>query len=161
MHTWTDTNGRAHVIPVIDWPAAIRLKRWGVCDLMGIVRDPEAWSNLFERLGSDGEFVLNVLYTLEHTEKGTDEEQLAFGNLLVGEGVGSGPLLAAMDALRDAVIDFFPAAHRDAIRQLQILNLMPKAMKAVKDCNLEESASAIPGNGVSTSSVSSGTTATA
>lgn len=154
MHEWTDSTGEKHLIPVIDWPVCVRLKRWGVVDLMAVLNDHDRWSELFERIESDAEFVCNVIYALECQEVGTEEQQMKFGMLLVSDG--SGPLLEAMGALRDAVIDFFPADLRDAIRDLLMMETARKNLKTLQKVSSSEvSGSAIHGSGSSGSSESS------
>lgn len=116
MHTYTDKNGTVHTLPTIDEQTRRRLKAWFVVDLLAVINNPAKWTELFERLASDGEMICNMAYALEHDRR-DEAAELAFGNLLVGGDAGSGPLLECSAALQQAVIDFFPASHRESIRQ--------------------------------------------
>lgn len=150
-HQWTDTKGNVHSLPKINERIRRRLKRWGVVDLLSVINDPVKWQALFERLASDGEFICNLAYSLEHEYLGTDDEQADFGDLLCGGDSGSGPLLEASEALREAVIDFFPVDRRAAIRQLYQMTVLQTAMEMAQTISQgfhsTESDSATPKSG--------------
>ena len=163
MRKWTDTKGNTHTLPRIDYSLCCRLRDWGVCDLLSLINSPDEWESFFDRVASDGEFIINLAYAIEHSKAGSDEQQQAFGNLLVGGESGSDALLNCSDALRDAVIDFFPGSLRDAIRQFLTLTQTQKAMATMKSVCPEldsvlSSDSVMPGNGSNGCSESSSTT---
>lgn len=122
-HSYTDTRGNVHQLPAINERIRRRLRDWMICDLLAVINQPSEWSRLFERLGNDGEYIINFAYALEHDQRGADFQQLEFGNLLVGGEAGSGPLLECSRALQQAVIDFFPVDRRESIRQFYQMSL--------------------------------------
>ena len=160
MHTWTDKNGDVHTFPRIEYQESKRLKEWDVVDLIEHL-DPAKTDLLFERLASDSGFVVSMAYALEHKEPGTDEQVEEFAGLLIGGDKGSGPWLECSEALREAVIDFFPEDRRDVIRQLRVLTILEttQQMMARLDLGSEESDSAIHTSGSNGTSDSSVTTA--
>lgn len=130
-HCWTDSLGDKHTLPKITTKERRRLKEWGIVDLYAVVIDFEQWESLFDRISSDGEFITNLAYALEHEKAGSDDEQTAFAELMCGEESGCGPLLECSDALRNAVIDFFPDGRRESIRQLLQLTVTQTAIQAM------------------------------
>lgn len=162
MHTYHDAHGQEHTLPEILYPHAVRLKTWGVIDLMVMVEDARQWRELLERIGSDPETIVNMAYVLEHDAIGTKDEQTTFGESLTGNGKGVGPLLDCGRALQQAVIDFFPVEVRDAIRQFLPMMMMERAQEMLTDLTSPESDftqsdSPTPGNGSNPCSESSAT----
>jgi hypothetical protein len=157
------TNARGEVIdlPEIDYAIARRLKRWGVVDLLAVVNDPKAWSELFERLASDMEFIVDVAYSLVHETPGTESQQIEFATSLFGHGQGGGPLILLSESLREAVIDFFPADRRGVIRQLWSMTVMTNSLEMFRSLCPDLDSTGLDlqtvGSGASTCSESSGT----
>lgn len=144
MQTWTDSDGKLHTLPTITYPLAKRLKTLGVVDLLRVVNRNHEWEGLFDRLCEDGELIVSMCYVLEHPAAGSDEEQDAFARLFGDAGV----IQEASQALQQAVIDFFPADHRDALRQLWTLHATETHLQsAMTVCHSAQSGSATAGSG--------------
>lgn len=163
-HQWTDATGARRTLPVIDNDVRRRLKLHGIVDLFALLLDGAKWTELFGRLADDAEFIINFAYVMEHAELGTDEQQEEYAGLFCGGESGGAPLIECGDALREAVIDFFPPDRRDAIRRLYLLETTQQAMAKVKetfpDYSSEDSDSRVLTSGMNPCSESSGTTET-
>ena len=151
MPKWTDTKGHTHDVPPIDWMLCVRLKRWGVVDLVKALKDPEQVGDLFESLEFDGELIINFAYAIEHKILGTEEQQADFGALLVGGESGIGPLQDCSEALLESVINFFPSDRRAFIRTLHATCRAAQAVRTIQKAgaaiNSEESDLATGGSG--------------
>lgn len=162
MYSFTNALDETVRIPEITFDEAERLENLEVFSLFDAVVDPEQMERLFDRLTSDRKFIAEFGYVVLHDTL-DEATQLAFARSLYGNGKGSGPLIALSDALRRAVIDFFPEEQRDAIHQLWTVKVMGKALEDLKrvcpESGSTESDSPAAANGSTPCSEYSGATA--
>ena len=115
MKSFTDNTGRTWTL-VVNVATIKRVRALCGVDLNSIVEveDGKPAAKLLERLSGDPVLLVDVLYAVcrpECEQKGVSDED--FGAAMAGDAVEQ-----ATDALLDEVIDFFPAAKREAFRRI-------------------------------------------
>ena len=115
MKSFTDNTGRTWTL-VVNVATIKRVRALCGVDLNSIVEveDGKPSAKLLERLSGDPVLLVDVLYAVcrpECEQKGVSDED--FGAAMAGDAVEQ-----ATDALLDEVIDFFPAAKREAFRRI-------------------------------------------
>ena len=115
MKSFTDSLGRAWTL-VVNVATIKRVRALCGVDLNTIVEveDGKPSAKLLERLSGDPVLLVDVLYAVckpECDQRNVSDED--FGAAMAGDAVEQ-----ATDALLDEVIDFFPAAKREAFRRI-------------------------------------------